>query len=785
MLQATHDSYINTEQLKIRGLVQGVGFRPTVYRLAQEMKLKGEVFNDGEGVCVILVANIEDIDTFIQELQQQCPPLARIEKIQRTPATTDTEYQAFIISPSQHSSVETAVVADAATCPACLDEINDAKNRRSGYAFTNCTHCGPRLSIVHSIPYDRTNTSMAEFKLCSSCQQEYDNPLDRRFHAQPNACPDCGPVLQLTNNLGDIQACEDIIATTAQYLKQGKIVAIKGIGGFQLACDASNESAVKELRHRKHRPHKSLALMAANIDQIKKYCEVSSVEQSALESHQAPIVILKCNRTRSVLSAQIAPDQNTLGFMLPYSPLHHLLMQQLDAPIVLTSGNLSEEPQCIDNQQAIQRLGQIADYLILHNRDIVNRIDDSVIRFIESLPLYYRRARGYAPAPLPLADEFNTQKNILACGGEMKNTFCLMKNNQAILSQHMGNLENTLTYEDYLKNLDLYQRLFQFKPDVIVIDKHPEYLSGKYGEQLAAEQNLPLLKVQHHHAHIASCLLDNQWSLQQGKVIAVALDGLGFGDDDSIWGGEFMLADYLDYQRLARFKPVPMPGATKAILEPWRNTYAQLYTHCDWLDLSHRYSGLDLFQYLQQQPLDLINRMMENNLNSPLTSSCGRLFDAVAAALGLQRERISFEGQAAITLEALIDPQEMDTLTAYPFELEQHNELVEINPAPMWMALLHDLQMNKSLSHISARFHLCVAQIISQTVSHISTQCGIKTVALSGGVFQNTTLLQRTLKILHSKDFHVLTHQRVPSNDGGLALGQASIANAGMQAGLA
>jgi len=777
-MSTDNTSYI--EHIRVKGLVQGVGFRPTVYRLARELGIRGEVLNDGEGVSIIVQASYDNISIFIQHLQHQCPPLARIDQVLRNPLQTPETYIDFSITQSRNTDIHTGIVPDAATCEHCINDILNPNNQRHGYAFTNCTHCGPRLSIVRNIPYDRKNTSMESFQLCSACLQEYQNPEDRRFHAQPNACPDCGPVLSLSDNQGKIIDCQDQIGTAVSLIKQGFIVAIKGIGGFQLACDATNEKTTVTLRRRKHRPDKSFALMAKDIQQIERYCHVSNEEQEALQSHVAPIVILQCKAQQQKLSGRIAPGQHTLGFMLPYSPLHHLLLQSLDHPIVLTSGNVAEEPQCIDNQQAINKLGKIADYFILHNREIINRIDDSVIRKVDNEQLIYRRARGYAPAPVPLPQGFDPGSNILACGGEMKNSFCLVKDQQAILSQYMGNLENVSTFSDYVKNMDLYHRLFQFDAKAVVIDKHPEYLSSKYGKQLAIEKNLPLIEVQHHHAHIAACLVDNFWDLQQGKVIGVSLDGLGFGDDGTIWGGEFLLTDYTHYKRMARFKPVPMPGATKAILEPWRNTYAHLCTHCDWTDLNQRFSKLDLFNYLHQKPLDIINRMMVSNINSPFSSSCGRLFDAVAAAIGLCRERISYEGQAAVELESLIRTHELETLTPYPFELE-HGKILEINPAPMWNALLSDLRNKVSRSKISARFHLFISKIIETAVKQISRQTGIKNVALSGGVFQNATLFQLALKQLQQAEFNVLTHQNIPSNDGGLALGQAAVACAILQ----
>ncbi len=783
MLMHSNPMSSQAQRLRVRGLVQGVGFRPTVYRIARDMQLPGEVFNDGSGVVIDLTASATQIDEFVQRLRVECPPLARIDSIQRETLKTAGQWGDFSIRHSEKNTVHTGIVADAATCSHCLQDIRDPDNRRFGYAFTNCTHCGPRLSIVRGIPYDRASTSMAAFRMCPECQHEYDDPSDRRFHAQPNACPVCGPRLWLCDNQGNKIDCGDTIATAARFIESGQILAIKGIGGFQLACDAGNHDAVKNLRRRKQRPHKSLALMAVDCAQIEGYCSLSKAERKALCAHPAPIVVLQRLSKHSGLSELIAPDQNNLGFMLPYTPLHQLLMQQLERPIVLTSGNRSEEPQCIDNAQALERLADIADVFVMHDRDIVNRVDDSVIRFSETGPQFYRRARGYAPVPLALPEGFDIGPSILACGGEMKNTFALLSQGQVTLSQHLGNLENAQTHADYLKNLDLYHALYDFTADAIVVDRHPGYLSTQHGEHLAAERNLPLISVQHHHAHVAACLADNGWPLSGGMVLGVALDGLGFGDDGTIWGGEFLHADYASFTRLARFKPTPMPGATKAILEPWRNTYAHFKTHCDWFDLNQHHAGLDLLQYLNAQPLQVIDRMLDKQLNSPLTSSCGRLFDAVAAALGLAREHISHEGQAAMMLEAIIDPAELARESSYPLQLE-HGELVEINPRLMWQALLHDLQQQRPAGIIAARFHRFITQAVAATLHQLRQQTGISTVALCGGVFQNMSLLQLVNERLRQDGFTVLMHRQVPANDGGLSLGQAAIAAAQLQRGL-
>ncbi|MCP4982215.1 MAG: carbamoyltransferase HypF [Gammaproteobacteria bacterium] len=764
-----------SEQIRIRGLVQGVGFRPTVWQAANELGVLGEVRNDGEGVVIIAQSSPDRIQQMLNKLADNQPPLSRIDNIERERIDNQKKFQTFSIEQSNGGDIHTGIVADAAICQQCLAEINDQSNRRHNYAFTNCTHCGPRLSIVDDIPYDRANTSMAKFKLCSSCLQEYENPADRRFHAQPNACAVCGPEIWLSDSSGARLDDEPLVAT-ASLIKQGFIVAIKGIGGFQLACDAGNNAAVNTLRSRKQRPDKALALMAKSISQIEQYCTLNASERELLESCASPIVLLHSKKS-TTLAKDIAPGQKSLGFMLPNTALHHLLMQQLESPIVLTSGNRSEEPQCIDNSIALSEFAVVTDYLLFNNRDIVNRIDDSVVRVIDEKPHFLRRARGYAPSTVPLSGGFASPGNVLACGGELKNSFALLRDNQVTLSQHIGNLENPKTYRDYLHSIDLYQNLFQFNPDYIAVDKHPDYLSSQYGRNLADKLDIPCIEVQHHHAHVAACLADNDWPVDRGPVLGITLDGLGFGDDDTIWGGEFMVADYCGFERVARLRPAPMPGGKQSILQPWRSAYAQLSSCFDWTQIVDQYSNLELISFLNSKPLTQLDRMIASELNTPLTSSCGRLFDAVAAALDICREGISYEGQAAIELENLVGQEERLSPTAYPFELIDE-EMFEIDPQPMWAALLDDLDAGTSISDISARFHLGLANIIVQTASKISMQSGIKTIALSGGVFQNRILFKRCFDQLRQNRLSVLFHQQVPTNDGGLALGQAAIAAA-------
>ena len=767
----------HSEQIRICGLVQGVGFRPAVWQIAHRLGIRGEVRNDGSGVIIIAQTSPHMIHQLLQELQLQPPALARIDSIQREVIDSALHFSDFNIQQSRQNEIHTGIVPDAATCSECLQDIRDPHNRRFEYAFTNCTHCGPRFSIIRDIPYDRAQTSMAKFVLCCACRSEYEDPAQRRFHAQPNACPVCGPQLLIRDNRAKRIPADQPLKAIARLINEGHIIAIKGLGGFQLACDAGNIEAVQALRIRKRRPHKALALMAKSIHQIQQYCTVSDIERAQLESTAAPIVLLNRRHDADTLCAQIAPGQNTLGFMLPNSPLHHLLLERLDRPVVLTSGNRTEEPQCIDDTQALSQLAGIADYFLMHNRDIINRIDDSVLRVVLQQVHYLRRARGFAPQPLKLPEGFENSTSIFACGSEMKNTFCLIRDDQATLSQHIGNLENAHTYDDYLHNIGLYQRLFQFNCERIAVDQHPEYLSSKYGRAQAVEQAIPLEEVQHHHAHIAACLADNGWPLKRGKVIGVVLDGLGFGDDGTIWGGEFLVADYEEYERLGRLQPVPLPGGVKAIQQPWRNTYAQLTQLDEWPELKTRYANLELMQDLSGKPLAALDQMMLKGFNSPLSSSCGRLFDAVAAAAGICSTAISYEGQAAIELENCIKAEHLQQVEAYPFCLQQH-DLLEISTQAVWPALLEDLHRGAGVSVISARFHRGLAKAIVDMIIRLHQQSGISTVALSGGVFQNRTLFTLCMGLLRQHPLKVLFHQQLPANDGAIALGQAVIAAA-------
>lgn len=779
------------EFIRVSGLVQGVGFRPTVWRLAQRHGMRGTVANDGQGVSIHVCGAVEGIEAFVQALTKEAPPLARVDHIERQPATFLPPDAEFRIVASVTTAVHTSVVPDAATCSECIKEIFDPFGRRYRYPFTNCTHCGPRLSIIEGIPYDRASTTMRDFVMCPACKAEYKNPADRRFHAQPVACYVCGPRAWLERADGAAIAMDTIttldeVDAVCSLLQRGEIVAIKGLGGFQLACDATNEAAVAKLRQRKRRERKPFALMTRDLDIVRNYCDMSDAEQALLQSPAAPIVLM--NASPSNIAVSVAPGLNTLGFMLPNTPIHHLMLRRMNRPIVLTSGNLADEPQAISNDEAKQRLGGIADYFLLHNRDIARRVDDSVVRVVVGATRVLRIARGYAPTTIALPSGFDKAPPILALGGELKNTFCLLQDGKATLSHHIGDLEEVTTHTDYCNAIIDYLRLFEHQTQIVAVDQHPEYLSAKLGRTMLEQQPARSLEsVQHHHAHIAACMAENGVALDEGSVIGMAFDGLGMGEDGTLWGGEFFLADYVQAKRVATFKPVALLGGEKAVYEPWRNTYAQIMAEMGWGRFSMNYEELELFKFLDTKPRDLLNSMLKSGVNSPLASSCGRLFDAVAAAAGVCRESVAYEGQAAIEFEALVDQKtlrEEDDELAYPFAIPRlkDSNLPYIEPLGMWQALLGDLILKTPVGVMSARFHKGLAIIIVRMADklsrHESPDEPIKTVALSGGVFQNKVLLEQVISRLEEQGFKVLTHTQVPANDGGLALGQAAVSAA-------
>ena len=764
--------------IRIRGTVQGVGFRPFIWHLARQYDLTGSVWNDEHGVMIHVWGDMEQLNSFIKQIPLHTPPLAKILSIEPTALLTQSENNDFQIRVSQqNTTAHTSITADAATCAECLAEIQDPHNRRYHYPFTNCTHCGPRLSIIQRIPYDRCNTSMAEFSMCPACQAEYENPANRRFHAQANCCPDCGPELWLENVLAEKIIVTDAIKQTADLIKQGHIIAIKGLGGFHLACDASNETAVARLRQRKQRYSKPFALMAKNITAIKHYAQVDSLEQQALTDNSAAILILEA--TGKKLAASVAVNDDKLGFMLPYTPLHSLLLQHLKYPVVMTSGNISDEPQCIDNQQACQKLQAIADYFLMHNRTIVNRLDDSVARKLGDKIHLLRRARGFSPEVLKLPQGFNGKQQILAMGGELKNSFCLLKDDLAIVSQHVGDLENAETQKDYRHQLKLYQQLFDFKADVIAVDLHPDYLSTQYGQQLANTQDLSLHSIQHHHAHIAACMAEHGLPLNTQPVLAAVFDGLGLGLEGQLWGGEFLLSDYSSCKRLGYLQPIAMPGGVQSIREPWRSTYAQLKFYFDFVQIKQDYKELEIFRLLETKPLAMLTTMMEKNLNSPLSSSCGRWFDAFAAVLGICPEQVAYEGQAAIMFETLAATEfDNEANNAYGYTLIQQHEKVILNWKALWQAVLNDLQQQHNKAVIAARIHHTLVAASVEVLIYLSEQTNADTVVLSGGVFQNRLLLESITQHMQQNGKTILSPCSYPMNDGGIALGQAVIAGA-------
>jgi len=767
-------------EFRVRGLVQGVGFRPTVWRLAHSLKLSGEVLNDGAGVLIRAWGTPDQLSAFEAALARNPPPLARIAAIERAELREAPPTYEFRIATTMSGDVSTGIVADAATCRECLAEILDPGNRRYRYAFTNCTHCGPRLSIVHTIPYDRVSTSMAAFTMCNACQAEYENPADRRFHAEPNACPVCGPKLWLEDKTGRpiiLPVGEDVITRVAAMIGEGAIVAIKGIGGFHLACDAANDRAVAELRQRKRRYHKPFALMARDLNTVRAYVEVGDGEAELLLSPASPIVILERRQDAPELAAELAPGQSTLGFMLPYTPLHHLLMREVLRPIVLTSGNGSDEPQCIGNEESRRVLHDIADVWVMHDRDIINRLDDSVVRVVDGTPSIIRRARGYAPEPIALPHELAGTPRILALGAELKNTFCILSDGKAILSQHLGDLEDAAVHGEWRAALRLYRQMFAFDPEMIAVDIHPDYFSTQWGRALAHETGARLVEVQHHHAHVGSVLAEHGIEPSAPPVLGIILDGLGLGMNGELWGGEFLVARYDGFERLASFADIPLIGGNRAIREPWRNAFAHLHAAFGWREWEATNADLDIVRFGNTRHPEVLVRMVESGLNAPRASSAGRLFDAAAAILGLCREEVTYEGQAAVMLEALAagGPR---SAGGYPVEIVPGSP-TRIRWGPFWAALVADLKCGRDRSLIAARVHQGVVDAVVEVATRISSENEVATAVLSGGVFQNRLLAEGVTHALRKAGMTVLMPRALPANDGGLSLGQAVIASAG------
>jgi hydrogenase maturation protein HypF len=725
---------------KIIGRVQGVGFRPTVYRYARQFGLAGFVCNGPHGVTLEVEGDDNKVGEFFNRLTHEPPRQAVIANI-KTEVLSAKGYQSFEVVPSEPvGEVAVHIAPDLATCDDCRHDILDPKNRRYGYAFTNCTNCGPRFTIIRDVPYDREKTSMADFAMCEHCEHEYHQPSDRRFHAQPNACPICGPRLELRVS-GGVATTDEPLAKAQELLRRGRTVAFKGLGGFHLACDALSGEAIARLRQRKQRPHKPFAVMFRDLATVKKFCDISEVEEAELLSVARPIVVVK-----GQLARQVSPDTGTVGALLPYTPLHHLLVKDFEA-LVMTSGNITDEPIISDNDE-LPLLEPIAEAVLTHDRPIVHKCDDSVVRVVNGQRQFLRRARGFTPNPIRLAE---ASPQILAVGGELKNTFCLARDGQAFLSQHIGDLADYRTFETFTSEIAAWQRLMRVEPEVVAHDLHPDYLSTKFAEKFAG---VVKVGVQHHHAHIASVMAEH--NLHE-PILGVALDGTGYGTDGTIWGGEFLVADRNDFERVAHFKQYALAGSEKAIEEPWRMAASVMLAEnlCE-----------------PTGKLELIHKMITAGFNSPLTSSAGRLFDAVAAMLGLC-DITTYEAQAAVRLEAVADTNVRDI---YPFAVAVQERPWTLDFGATLHAIFDDKRTGVPVSLMAGKFHNTVAAATVRVCRYVRGQRNINRVALSGGVFQNELLLRRTVEKLQAHQFEVFTNQEVPANDGGLALGQAAVA---------
>ncbi len=750
-----------TIKIYVKGVVQGVGFRPFVYLLANQYNLNGWVLNSSAGVEIEVTGHPKSINSFIDKLKNNPPPLARIDALLSENITLK-EYERFEIRESKSSTGDfMPISADICVCDACLNEMKNPTDRRYLYPFINCTNCGPRFTIIQDIPYDRPLTTMSEFTMCVDCQREYEDPNNRRFHAQPTACPVCGPETWFSVNNTPIANNHESIQLARSYLKNGKILAIKGLGGYHLACNAFDKDAVTNLRNRKKRSDKPFALMAYSIDRVRKYCLVSSAEENLLKSIERPIVLLEKLKNTG-LSVDIAPGQSTLGIMLPYTPLHNLLLEPGEGfpdLLVMTSGNISDEPIAYQDTDASNRLAPIADAFLNHNRPIHMRIDDSVNRIIDSRPYILRRSRGYAPSsflfPYP-------GDSILATGAELKNTFCLTRENQAFLSHHIGDMENLETLSSFEEAISHYEKLFRINPKLIACDLHPNYLATRYAISRSENENLALINIQHHHAHLAACIAENSYNTKD-PVIGLCFDGTGYGTDQAIWGGEVLLGNIANYQRRFHLKYVPLPGGDISIKIPARMALSHLWANkIDWEPIFPPCAELCMEE---KAALEI---QLKRNINTIPTSSMGRLFDAVASFIGV-RHRVNYEGQAAIEMETMVDPSVKDY---YQFEFTDD----QIDPAPLWNQLISDLLENRTPSEMASKFHNAISQLCLEVCEIVKKESNSKVVALSGGVWQNKVLLTNTIGLLQKNKFEVLWHSKIPSNDGGIAFGQACIA---------
>jgi hydrogenase maturation protein HypF len=750
------------KSINVTGFVQGVGFRPFVYRLANECNLVGCIANTPAGVSIEVQGPVAAVESFLIRLPQEVPPLAKI--ILLTPR--DAEPQAdtsFRILASRLDQPPGALISpDAAVCEDCLRELMNPRDRRFRYPFINCTNCGPRFTIIRDIPYDRGRTSMASFRMCAACQAEYDDPANRRFHAQPNACWDCGPQVRLLSAEGEWLDVVEPVREAARLIERGSAVAIKGLGGFHLACDAESEVAVDRLRSRKRRVEKPFAVMVRGIEDAERLCIVEPAARRELLSVQRPIVLLP-RRMEGNVATGVAPRNRFLGVFLPYTPLHHLLLSsgKFDA-LVMTSGNLSEEPIAIQNEEAVQRLHGIADAFLAHDREILRRCDDSVVRIEMGLPQKLRRSRGFVPVPVAIEQE---SQPILAVGGELKNTVCVIRGREAFLSQHVGDLENLESYGFFQEAVEHLQRILEVEPKIIAYDLHPDYFSNRWALE---KQDVKLIGVQHHHAHVAACMAENHLD---GRVIGIALDGTGYGTDGAVWGGEILLADYLNFERAAHLQYFPLPGGTAAIHEPWRIALGLLCRDFgNQLPLTESLLSADI----EPRKRSLVLQMIERSVNTPMTSSCGRLFDGVAALIGI-RSTVNYEAQAAIELE--MAARDSTDQASYAFDLLQKESGWEIGTRSLFESILEDMRNQVRASDMSRRFHNGLAAIFAEAAETIRGSSVLNRVCLSGGCFQNALLFEALHGLLRQKGFEVYYHSEVPTGDGGISLGQAIVAS--------
>ena len=750
------------ENIIIKGIVQGVGFRPFIHKLVKNYNLSGWVLNSNQGVEIDIEGKTEELNNFIGDIKKKLPPLARIEKIEVNQLPL-IGYKGFNIKKSIVKEEDGFVLVspDISICKDCLQELFDPHNRRFRYPFINCTNCGPRFTIIKDIPYDRGKTTMNNFKMCSLCQSEYDDIENRRYHAQPNACADCGPQVSLYQNKKKLEGI-DPIEKAVKLLEEGKIGAIKGLGGFHLACDATNNKAVARLRRLKNREAKPFGIMSFNLEKIKQYCKLGKKEEEWLINRARPIVLLK-KKEDSLISSLVAPRNNYLGVMLPYTPLHYLLLKDNFTALIMTSGNITDQPIIGDNQEALEKLDRIADFFLLYNRDIFNRCDDSVLKIINGDNVFFRRSRGYVPHPIIL--DFKL-KEVLALGGELKNTISFSKENYVFLSQYLGDLKSVETLNFLKESIASLKKMFRINPKIIACDLHPDYLSTQYAEETRAKKGLRVVKVQHHYAHIVSCIAENNI---KEKVIGVAYDGTGYGDDGNIWGGEFLLCDLKEYLRVGHLKYYPLPGGDKAIMEPWRMAYSYLYSI---YGSRAKKINIDFNRRMDYDKLSIIEKMIDKNINSPLTSSCGRLFGAASSLIGI-RDEISYEGQAAMELESFCASGIKER---YNFCICKEGDEFIIDPQEIFIDIITDLKEGIDKKVMAAKFHNTVAEFTLNLCGKIKKSTGINKIALSGGVFQNRYLTERIISLLEKDDFQVYIQRKVPPNDGGISLGQAVVA---------